>query len=84
MEIAFLDLLYWDYDVATPLERPLGGSQSGLCYLAVELARRGHRVTLCCSTSRPREIMGVRLAWRSRICRPNSWKQPFHDAVIAS
>ena len=40
LNIAFFDGVGWDYDVSTPYERPLGGSQSALAYLAVELARR--------------------------------------------
>jgi glycosyltransferase involved in cell wall biosynthesis len=59
MNIAFLDSVGWDYDVSTPYQRPLGGSQSALVYLAVELARRGSRVTLFCGTSWPREVLGV-------------------------
>ena len=59
MNIAFLDSIGWDYDVSTPYERPLGGSQSALAYLAGELARRGSRVTLYSGTSRPGEVMGV-------------------------
>ena len=50
MNIAFLDSIGWDYDVSTPYERPLGGSQSALAYLAVELARRGGQVTLYSGT----------------------------------
>jgi hypothetical protein len=60
MNIVFLDPIGWDYDVTTPLERPLGGSQSALCYLAAALARRGHEITLLSGTSRPREALGVR------------------------
>jgi hypothetical protein len=41
MNIAFVDWIGWDYDVSAPYERPLGGSQSALAYLAVALARRG-------------------------------------------
>jgi glycosyltransferase involved in cell wall biosynthesis len=59
LNIAFYDSVGWDYDVSTPYERPLGGSQSALAYLAVELARRGASVTLFCGTSRPRKVMGV-------------------------
>ncbi|MCS6850281.1 MAG: glycosyltransferase family 4 protein [Gemmataceae bacterium] len=59
MNLVFFDGIPWDYDVATPLERPLGGSQSALCYLAVELARRGHAVTLFSGTRRPGRILGV-------------------------
>src|SRR5262249_8317911 len=57
LNIAFFDAMRWDYDVSTPHERPLGGSQSALSYLSVELARRGSRVTLYCGTSRPREVL---------------------------
>lgn len=34
------------FTVRAPLTQPLGGTQSALCYLAVELAQRGHHVTL--------------------------------------
>ena len=43
MNWVFLDFIRWDFDVATPLEKPLGGSQSALCYLATALASRGPR-----------------------------------------
>jgi len=60
MNWVFLDFVPWDYDVATPLTRPLGGSQSALCYLAAALARRGHSVTTLTAISQPRQIDGVR------------------------
>jgi glycosyltransferase involved in cell wall biosynthesis len=60
MHWIFLDAIPWDYDVATPLVRPLGGSQSALCYLAAALARRGHEVTTLTGTSQPRTIDGVK------------------------
>jgi glycosyltransferase involved in cell wall biosynthesis len=59
MNLVFVDLIKWDYNIATPYERPLGGSQSALCYLAVELARQGHRVTLLSGTSQPGQHLGV-------------------------
>jgi glycosyltransferase involved in cell wall biosynthesis len=46
MRLAIIDLVRWDYTVRTPLERPLGGSQSAICYLSVELAKLGHEVFL--------------------------------------
>lgn len=46
MRIVFIDTTYWQYTVETPYERPLGGSQSALCYLATELARLGHSITI--------------------------------------
>lgn len=65
MLIAFIDPVEWDYDVSTPLRQPLGGSQSALCYLAVELARRGHRVSLVNHVARPGTYAGVECpGWR--------------------
>ncbi len=59
MNFVFLDFIRWDYDVETPLARPLGGSQSALCYLATALARRGERVTALTGTKKPRLAQGV-------------------------
>jgi glycosyltransferase involved in cell wall biosynthesis len=56
MHWIFIDLIEWDYDVATPLVRPLGGSQSALCYLATALAERGHQVTTLTGISQPRQV----------------------------
>src|SRR5436190_17314187 len=56
MNWIFLDSIEWDYDVATPMERPLGGSQSALCYLASALARRGHAVATLTATKIPRVV----------------------------
>lgn len=57
--IAFLDRIAWDYRVDTPDRRPLGGSQSALCYLARALARRGHEVRTVTMTRSPGRIDGV-------------------------
>lgn len=57
--IAFLDRLPWDYRVDTPWHRPLGGSQSALCYLASALAALGHEVRLATMTRSPARIDGV-------------------------
>lgn len=59
MKICFVDFSTWDYNVATPTLRPLGGSQSAMCYLAVALARLGHEVTAVTGTSEPGFIDGV-------------------------
>jgi glycosyltransferase involved in cell wall biosynthesis len=59
MKIAFLDMIEWDYTPLTPLERPLGGSQSAVVYLARELAARGHGVTLFNNTTRPGTYSGI-------------------------
>src|SRR5438045_262 len=60
MNWVFLDFGRWDYDVATPLGRPLGGSHSALCYLATELARAEQRVTVATGLKEARDVNGVR------------------------
>jgi len=60
MNWVFLDFIQWDYDVTAPLNNPLGGSQSALCYLATALAGRGERVTVLTGIAKPREVSGVR------------------------
>jgi glycosyltransferase involved in cell wall biosynthesis len=59
MRICFLDPTNFDYTIETPLHEPLGGSQSGLCYLAHELQRLGHAVTVINGTSKPGVHNGV-------------------------
>lgn len=46
MTTVFVDFIDWDYDPETPLRRPLGGTQSAVCHLAVALAARGEPVAL--------------------------------------
>jgi glycosyltransferase involved in cell wall biosynthesis len=46
MRILFVDGTFMDYTATTPAQRPLGGMQSALCYLACALATRGHKVAL--------------------------------------
>jgi glycosyltransferase involved in cell wall biosynthesis len=60
VNIAFFDRIDWDYDVATPYERALGGAQSAQCYLAVALADRGHSVAMYTGATKPRVFRGVR------------------------
>ena len=61
LRIAFLDMLNWQYTVDTPYERPMGGSQSAMCYLAVELAQLGHSVTIFNGSQSPTECRGVQI-----------------------
>ena len=60
MRIGLIDLAALDYSPHTPSERPLGGMQSGISYLAIALADRGHDVTLINQTSAPGLYSGVR------------------------
>ena len=59
MRLCFVDLAPWDYDVATPTIKPLGGSQSALCYLAIKLAKAGHNVTVLTGTTKPGIVCDV-------------------------
>jgi len=60
MKLAFFDPVDWDYTPFSPLERPIGGTQSAICYLTPELAALGHEVTLINNVSRPGIYAGVR------------------------
>ena len=60
MDIVFIDATAWAYDPDTPFERPLGGSQSAVCYLTPELAKLGHRVTLATRAAEPKLVREVR------------------------
>jgi glycosyltransferase involved in cell wall biosynthesis len=70
LRIAFLEPTGWQYTVDTPLERPFGGSQSALCYLAVELRVLGHDVTIFNGIETPSESRGVALRNLGEAARP--------------
>jgi glycosyltransferase involved in cell wall biosynthesis len=59
VQIAFVDFVPWDYTIQTAYDKPLGGSQSALCYLAEELAARGHEVQLINNAALPGVSRGV-------------------------
>lgn len=59
MTVVFVDFIDWDYDPETPLYRPLGGTQSAVCYLASALAARGERVGLVNRYGREQTVDGV-------------------------
>jgi glycosyltransferase involved in cell wall biosynthesis len=71
MRIVFIDPVGWQYTVETPYERPLGGSQSALCYLATELARLGHSITILNGSATASESRGVKIANISALVSPN-------------
>lgn len=82
MRLCFIDFAPWDYDVATPTIKPLGGSQSALCYLAIALARKGHAVTALTGVAKPGSVRGVECLNVTANC--NQWFFQFSefDAVI--
>lgn len=59
MNIGFVNFSPLVYDVSTPYKEPLGGSESAMCYLAVELARREHKVTLFTKLKARTKTLGV-------------------------
>ena len=67
---ALSQLAGWDYDAAAPLERPLGGSQSAMCYLAMALVRRGHAVAMLTGTKTPVIVNGVKCLSCASIPQP--------------
>jgi glycosyltransferase involved in cell wall biosynthesis len=59
MRICFLNPGGLAYHADTPLHAPLGGSESALCYLALELADRGHTVSIVTAHPETRTVKGV-------------------------
>ncbi|HVI51609.1 MAG TPA: FkbM family methyltransferase [Candidatus Sulfotelmatobacter sp.] len=63
MRILIIDVTR-DFGLFTPFEKPLGGLQSGLCYLARELSLQGHEITIANGCAEPHVEEGVRfLPW---------------------
>jgi glycosyltransferase involved in cell wall biosynthesis len=59
MKIGFINHAPLIYDVATPYEKPLGGSESAMCYLSAALAKRGNEVTLFTRLAKSAKKLGV-------------------------
>jgi glycosyltransferase involved in cell wall biosynthesis len=60
MRIAFVNPnLAHDYNVDTPFEAPLPGSESAQAYLALAMAHRGHEVATFTGTTRPGRRRGI-------------------------
>lgn len=57
MRVLFLDPGARSYHVDTPAREPLGGTESAICYLAVELARAGVDVVLA-NGDTPEQMIG--------------------------
>lgn len=59
MRLAFIDLGDLDYNARTPLQQPLGGTESALVYLSSEVSALGHEVSVFNCTSEPGIFDGV-------------------------
>ena len=59
MRIVFVHRTINDYTVETPYLRGIGGTESALCYVSVELATRGHSVSLLTNASNPGRYRNV-------------------------
>ncbi len=79
MQIALVDFIAWDYSIDTVYQRPLGGSQSALCYLAEQLVQRGHDVHLINNARLPGVSRGV-VHLPLEKARPETWRA--FDAVV--
>ncbi len=79
MHIAFVDFIAWNYSIETAYDRPLGGSQSALCYLAEQLAARGHEVQLINNATLPGVSRGV-ICLPLAKAKPDLWQK--FDAVV--
>ncbi|MCP4216228.1 MAG: glycosyltransferase family 4 protein, partial [bacterium] len=81
-KICFIDLCDWDYNISTAWKRPLGGSQSALCYLATELALRGHQVVHISSTLEPGRFKNVECINRKEGLTQSFFLKREFDVVI--
>ncbi|MEZ0375455.1 MAG: glycosyltransferase family 4 protein [Candidatus Sericytochromatia bacterium] len=78
----FVDSHALDYHAGSPEQIPLGGSQSALCFLARELAARGHRVTLVNFTRQPGLHHRVRCLNRDELA-PDFWETAGIDLLVS-
>jgi glycosyltransferase involved in cell wall biosynthesis len=60
MQIGFINFSGLKYDTNTPYKKPLGGSESTMCYLSEELAKNGQQVTLFTGVNRKATVRGVK------------------------
>ena len=59
MKLCFLHPGQMQFNVDTPFHQPLGGTESALAYLAIELAALGHQITLLSNTEDTGMMRGV-------------------------
>ena len=59
MKIGFVNFSPLVYDVSTPYKKPMGGSESAMCYLAAVMAKNKHDVILFTALSKKIKTLGV-------------------------
>jgi glycosyltransferase involved in cell wall biosynthesis len=59
MRIGLITFSGLSYNPNTPYQKPLGGSESAICYLTVELAKLGHKVFLFTQITKKSTVRGV-------------------------
>jgi glycosyltransferase involved in cell wall biosynthesis len=82
VKLAFWDTMIVDYTADTPWQRPLGGSQSAICYLAIALTQQGHEVAVINNTSTPGRYRGIYFP-ESSIGRDATFLRQ-QDAIVAT
>lgn len=70
MKLTFIDTIAFDYDLDYPLHHPLGAGNSAICYLAKELAKLGHEVTIFNGCKTPSDTHGVSIRNLEDISEP--------------
>jgi glycosyltransferase involved in cell wall biosynthesis len=81
VRIVFYDPNHANYHAGSVFERPLGGTQSAACCLAIELVRLGHEVIYLTGTSIPQVSHGVACPGRAYL-RPAALSQFDADVFI--
>lgn len=84
MRIAFFDSIPWNYNINSPWEVPLGGTQSAICYLAAALAESGQDVFLCNQTAQRVASRGVECIPLTEIFQGSTFSDLKLDAIIVS
>ena len=83
MKIAIIDHS-WEYNIDTPYNEPLGGTQSAICYFLEELAKKNHNVYLFNNIKKNIEIRRVKHIPYSNIIKYISENEIIFDIIIVS
>ncbi len=84
MKLLFLTDAAIRFNAATPLQEPLGGTESASAYLTAQLAANGHDVTLMAALpgGTPERLLGVRHLPYDGVPRAEFFAREAFDAVI--